>query len=311
MKEKFSFSLLRIVLAAVLLLPGNTIRLAAHGGETEVKKEADAFVPKSDSKADLVNFAKFVHPKDKITAAQFSLFLERMPQGQRSNLNHLLKLGDSSTRTVAEDSLQIRKQIVWDASHWGTYLFKSNDLDYHALVQWTAKEYGVPKSELETFSTFQLERRIFEKVFAQAWDKLEEKQRLELLDKIDTEKKIPNRAGIAAMGGSAALATLSVTVYFAGFAFYATMSTAIAAIAGFFGLTLPFAVYAGTSTTIAVLTGPIGWVIGGCLLAVGATLFGRGNHQKTALTIVQIHCSKIDAMQAAGMAFPDIPPPTM
>lgn len=81
---------------------------------------------------------------------------------------------------------------------------------------------------------------------------------MELLQRIDPGDKIANKAGIAAMSGAAAIAALSATVYFTGFAFYSNLSVVLSTVAGFLGVTLPFAAYTTASSIISVLSGPVG-----------------------------------------------------
>lgn len=124
-------------------------------------------------------------------------------------------------------------------------------------------------------------------IFVQIWDKLTPEQRSKILTDLDKGDKIQDKAGIALASGATALATLSTTVYFAGFAFYTTMSSVIFATAGFFGITLPFTAYTGAASTVAVLSGPVGWAIAS-LAALGSLIFiGRANHAKVAAFVTK------------------------
>lgn len=71
---------------------------------------------------------------------------------------------------------------------------------------------------------------------------------------------------IAAVGGA-----MASTVGMAGFAAYTTLTSTIAAVAGLFGMTLPFAVYVKATSMLAfaanpMLTGPLAVVAGGVLV---------------------------------------------
>ena len=70
-----------------------------------------------------------------------------------------------------------------------------------------------------------------EQFFGTLWDKLSEKQRGELLAKIDTKGEIKDAAAIVILSGEGALAALATTVHFADFTFYRTMSVTIKAAA--------------------------------------------------------------------------------
>ena len=109
-------------------------------------------------------------------------------------------------------------------------------------------------------------------------------------------------AGIAALGGSAALATLSTTIIFSGFAFYTGLSTFICSAAAIVGVSLPFGVYTGAAATAALLGGPIGWGLIALGSVGGAALLGSANYQKTAQMIIAIHLIKVDALEKSGVS---------
>ncbi len=221
---------------------------------------------------------------------------------------HLAPLGASLEIERFEDKSKpskveaIHREILWQSSSIFTYPVKSlEDIDYHDLVVWCANKVNIPKSQARFTSSFDLERQIVEKQFVELWDKLDEQQRTELLRTIDPSGEIEDAAAIVAMSGTAALAALSATVYFSGFAFYTTMSVVICTVAGWFGVTLPFAAYMTASSTMAVLTGPIGWAIGAiCLAGAIAAWAGQANIRKTTATVMQLHCMKAGALYGAG-----------
>jgi hypothetical protein len=107
------------------------------------------------------------------------------------------------------------------------------------------------------------------------------------------------------MSGTAMIALLATTVYFAGFAFYATMSTAIAAAAGILGITLPIGVYTGAAALVAILSGPVGLVIVGLGTAGSVVLLGRANLKKTTAFVLQMHGLKVAALQNSGITIPE------
>jgi uncharacterized protein YaaW (UPF0174 family) len=203
------------------------------------------------------------------------------------------------------DVEKVKREIRWQASHWITYPFREkSDYDYHReIVRWVAEEFDVNEHLVNNAPTFVLERKIMESLFAKIWEKLNEKQRRELLDKMDKENSlsVADKVKIATLAsGAAALTALSVTAYFAGFAFYTTMASVIATCAGFLGVTLPFATYATTSAMLATLSGPVGWACIG-VAAIGSSLFlGRANPSRTAAVICQIHLLKVEVLQKSG-----------
>jgi uncharacterized protein YaaW (UPF0174 family) len=197
---------------------------------------------------------------------------------------------------------EIKKEFVWHSSNILAYPFKDTDeVDYHSVVQWVAKKHGVDSRFIDSDPTFILERRVLEKVFVQLWDGLTPEQRQELIAKIDPENKLSG-VEVANLGGTAALAALAGTTYLSGFAFYTTMSTVIATVAGWAGVTLPIGVYTGASATVAFLTGPVGWV----LIGIGATaLMGRADLKETTAFVLQMHSLKVVALERSHWAIPE------
>ena len=251
--------------------------------------------------------APFVLPKLKWTPNHLHSFIKALPKNARLTLKKALELLPSGA-TVAnlmsgdQDAKDIQKRVLWLSSNILTYPFKSvSDLDYHAMVTWVAAKAGVSKSIVNSASTFTLERELFKMLFAQLWDKMTAKQREDLLKKVDSAGLIKDKAAMAALGGAGALAALSTTVAFTGFAFYTTMSVAIASVAGAMGVVLPFAVYGSAASLIGILSGPIGWAIMGISAIGGMALAGRANLQKTTAFVAQIHALKVEALAAAGV----------
>ena len=213
--------------------------------------------------------APFVLPKLKWTPNHLPGFIKALPKDARLALKKSVDLL-SAGATVADlmsgeqDAKDIQKRVLWLSSNILTYPFKAaSNLDYHALVTWVSAKAGVTKPIVNSASTFTLERELFKLLFAQLWDKMTTKQRQDLLTKVDSAGLIKDKAAMAALGGAGALAALSTTVAFTGFAFYTTMSVATAAVASAIGVVLPFAVYGSAASLIGILSGPIGWVIMG------------------------------------------------
>lgn len=88
-----------------------------------------------------------------------------------------------------------------------------------------------------------------------------------------------DRLGIEALLRTGALATLggvlSATVALGGFGAYAFLNSAIAAVAGLVGLTLPFGVYVFATSTLAFLSNPLTLAV--LTLGGGALLRSRAN----------------------------------
>jgi hypothetical protein len=260
----------------------------------------------------MASVAPFVKPKLKWTPEDFYRFLTTLPPDARLALKKSLDLLKpeskvSDLKTADKDAQDIQKKVLWLSSNILMYPFKSaSKLDYHRLVSWASGKAGVPKELIQDRSTFFLERELFKLLFVQLWDKLNAQQRQDLLVKIDPNGSIKDKAAVAALGGAGAMAALSTTVAFSGFAFYTAMSAAIAAVAAAMGVTLPFAAYAGAATAVGVLAGPIGWAIAGVAALGGIALAGRADFQKTTAFVAQIHALKVEALMAAGVREKDV-----
>lgn len=252
--------------------------------------------------------APFVWPKLKWTPNHLLEFIKKLPKYNRLTLKKSLEILPSGA-TIAnlvsahQDAKDIQRRVLWLSSNVLLYPFKFvEDLDYHEMVTWVAEEAGVSKKILNSASTFTLERELFKMLFSQLWDKMTAKQREDLLKKVDGAGQIKDKAAMAALGGASALAALSTTVAFTGFAFYTSMSVAIASVAGAVGVVLPFAVYGSAASLVGILSGPIGWAIMGISAIGGMALAGRANLQKTTAFVAQIHALKVESLAAAGVS---------
>lgn len=176
--------------------------------------------------------------------------------------------------------LKIKKELIWNCSHWATYGFKSNVVNYGEIVDWVAKKKDIDANCISQLSTSQLSEGIakmyYEDQFKLMWDNMNYDQRLAFLSKMEKEHgmSLNNKAAIATGASGAAIAALSTTIAVSGFAFYTTMSTAICATAACVGVTLPFSAYMAASGTAATIGGPVGWCVAGTMILATPFLFG-------------------------------------
>ncbi|MBA2226265.1 hypothetical protein [Thermogemmata fonticola] len=258
----------------------------------------------------LAGIAPLVKPNDYWTTEDFNTFLDSLPKLSLLSLKQSLGLIDENKKpnlTYNANSYKIKEELLNASNNILIRWFKDpNNIDYHEIVQWVAGKLEIDKEKIANYSTFMLEREILEQMFVKIWDGLSKEQREELLNQLDPNGKIQDKAGIAALSGAAALAALSATVYFTGFAFYTTMSVVIYTVAGFFGLTIPFAGYIGASSLVALLSGPVGWVLIAVGAIVGIGLLGRADWKKCAAFVIQMHLLKVQALQAAGVSEKEI-----
>lgn len=256
--------------------------------------------------------AAFVKPKERWTANHFFDFLRALPASNMLALKKSLGIlspeaGENELHGSDQDAKDIQKHALWLSSNVLSYLFRDETkLSYHELVTWVSEKAGVPPTTINAAPSFALERELLKLLFAQMWDRMNAEQRIELLVKLDPKGAIKDKTAIVALSGAGALAILSATVAFTGFAFYTTMSIAIASVAGAAGVALPFATYAGASSIVGVLSGPVGWAIMGIATLGGIALAGRANLRKTTLLIGQLHALKVEALVAAGVPEQDV-----
>jgi hypothetical protein len=172
--------------------------------------------------------AASVFPKLKWSPGHLHDFLRSLPREARLTLEKSLELLPpkatvADLKHAAVDADDIQAKVLWLSTNVLAYPFKkASKLDYHNLVEWVAEEAGVSKAIVNTASTFTLERELLKMLFAQLWDKMTAKQREDLLKKVDGAGLIKDKAAMAALGGAGALAALSTTVAFTGFAFLHT-----------------------------------------------------------------------------------------
>lgn len=234
-------------------------------------------------------------------------FLRALPSSAMLGLKKSLGIlsqeaGEDQLHGNDQDARDIQKHALWLSTNVFAYLFRDKTkLSYHELVTWVSKQAAVPDAKIDAAPTFTLERELLKLLFAQLWDRMNTQQKNELLAKLDPNGEIKDNTAILALSGAGALAALGATVAFSGFAFYTTMSIAIASVAGAAGVTLPFATYLGASSIVGVLSGPIGWAIMGIAALGGIALAGRANLRKTALLVGQLHALKVEALVAADV----------
>ena len=238
------------------------------------------------------------------TLNDVQVFLESLTP---SELEEFGKLTGESGATAEQLTDHLMRLSYWTPTY---YLNNKDDVNYHMdILFWAAKENKVKTSIV--YSSFYVERHLSEKIyteqFNQDWANLNTQQRIELLDKLtDGGLSDSQKAALAAGTGAAALSALSATVAFSGFAFYTTMSTAIATSAGLLGATLPFSVYAGASSTVALLSGPVGWSIA-LVAGTGAAIWATApNVEKTTKFILTLHNYKAKMAQRIKKQIEDL-----
>ena len=248
--------------------------------------------------------------KQKWDTADYDAFLAKLPADALWTLRVSLGLATVQDRMPPNVDCEamraeINKEVVWISSSLVSWPFKGNAVYYDGLARWVADEYDVHSALAAGASTFKVEQAILLQLFAGIWDRLTPEQRSEVLAKIDPDRTLIDPAGIALMSGTAAAMTLAGSALCFGFAFYTTMSTAIAAIGALLGVAVPWVAFTSASTLVAFLaTNPFGWAL--LAVGVGASVLwlGGANEQKTAAFVCQINSLRVAAWKAAGRELP-------
>lgn len=171
------------------------------------------------------------------------------------------------------------------------------NIEWHEIVTWAAGKSKVDEAVFSK-SSYDVERALVSKSFANSWDKLDSNQRSSVIQNSELNKlSDQDKGAIVAATGTGALITLNASVAMSGFAFYTTMSSAIAASANVIGVTLPFVVYSGAATTVSVLSGPVGWAIA-TLSSAGLAWYALKPKQKeVARMVIALHVLKAKALE--------------
>jgi uncharacterized protein YaaW (UPF0174 family) len=271
-------------------------------------------IPVAKRPKELAYLAPYVHRNERWGSERLFEFLNAMSKKDLTSVAKAIDVKHYLGRDKARDIYAINHQLLWESSSIFTYPFKSvRSIDYQNIVAWCASEVGIGRKQSDFTTTFDLEQAILRRQFVDIWNKLDKKKRAALIKKIGISGHASgirlahvsdhiNPSVLVGMSGAGALAALSATVSFSGFAFYTTMSTVIATVAGWCGVTVPFTAYMTASSTVAALAGPIGWAIGAVVLAGSfAAWAGSANTRTTTAFVLQLHCMKAGALYATGV----------
>ena len=142
----------------------------------------------------------FIDPDSQVSMGQFRELIGAMSPDRRRRLWNALE-GKELENDVTPEELE--KQLRWVSSSLKEY-YLSGGSDYHETVKRVAVKVGIPQAECETGTTFQLERRVMEKMFADKWEKLTPEERDAILKKAGLESS--KTAALSALGAHAFLA---------------------------------------------------------------------------------------------------------
>ena len=234
----------------------------------------------------------YIKLEGKMTQNQFFHLINNFSDTQKKTLFNSFAVKKGKEVTYVPSTAEITNAMHAVSRHWATRYF--TDFNYHETVKWTARQMGVHKTECEYASTFQLEHRIFEKVFSQMWDKLSEEQRTQVLKEANLPSDWKSKTGYTVCSLiSTTIAGGTIMASTMGFAFYILMAKTVVVAAAALGIGA-----ATTITTISILTGPVGW---GIALACWLPLIGKADVRKCAAFIMHVHATKIDELGKSGV----------
>lgn len=218
----------------------------------------------------------------------------------------LLKPDDTEAKLLGtpEDLTQIREAVCRKSSWFGRCA-DPRATNYHDLVIEIAKRADVDTKLLSGASTYAAEELLMEKVrlsverdFVTRWNKMPASERELLLDKVDPNKRLKDRAALVAGAGSAVIAAVATTTALTGFGAYIAATTMLAAAASAIAITLPIGVYTSLTAWISVISGPVGWGAALVGLMVAALRWQRPALEELAPFVMTMHAIKLDALQA-------------
>lgn len=193
----------------------------------------------------------------------------QMSEDERGNLGRVLGADRSASADV------IANALCKAGTHSVRTVLGGAPRSYREVAKDAAEKIGT-KGLTAATPVAQIEQRAVETMLTARLNSAAPEERAKLIAALGGTK---GGTGIATTAGGLVVANLT------GFALYTGASTALAATAGAFGLTLPFAVYTGMSSTIATLIGPVGWA---GLAIFGIAKLGATNYKKTIPSVLAV-----------------------
>ncbi len=216
-------------------------------------------------------------PSDGSTIELFNL-LKKADKEELQALGRVL-FNDATTQYWRPSKLI--EELCSAGGHSVANLLRGEGVSYAEIVtdvyaKLAVQEHPIPSTYLEKEAA--IVRHLFAKIVAEMTPDQRAKFEEEL--KKTAEGYGVSLTGIGVAGGSLAIAGA------AGFAPFLMATSALSALTGALGMTLPFAAYTGLTSTLGVIIGPVGWV---GLASYGIFKLGSPNFKKTIPSVVFIH----------------------
>jgi len=184
--------------------------------------------------------------------AELIYLLRRASHEDRANLAKILDSeGADSPEQLADRFHQFRAGVIGQFFSGRDYKQLVTDVADHLQIDWPGL---LRDRRWEHAPTVEIEDAVVLKAFQRLYEQLSEPDRRKLAEELGKAANDPSLVGHILTGGAMALGSLT------GFQIYLIATTAVGALTGALGITLPFVIYTGVTRAIGIALGPIGWV---------------------------------------------------
>ncbi|MGJ7523418.1 hypothetical protein ACSFA0_23260 [Variovorax sp. LT1P1] len=238
-------------------------------------REQEAWAPSRKS----LEGERLVQTRFDYSTTSLEDLISQMSSAERGNLGKVLNV--DTVGGAGSIATALRKA----GTHSARNVLGGAPLPYRQVAQDAAEKIGVVGLTVAT-PVAEVERLAIEAVLTARLNSASPEERAKLIAVLGGPVR---GAGIVTAAGGIVVANLS------GFALYTGASTALAAAAGAFGVTLPFAVYTSMSSTMAALIGPVGWA---GLAVFGIAKLGATNFKKTIPSMLAVAAARARLIEA-------------
>ncbi len=184
--------------------------------------------------------------------SELTYLLRGASREDRANLAKILDSdGADSPEQLADLFHQFRAGVIGQYFTGRDYKQLVTDVADHLEIDWPGL---LRDRRWDHISTAEIEDAVVLKTFQRLYERLSEADRRKLAEELGKAANDPSLVGQILTGGAMALVSLT------GFQIYLIATTAVGALTGALGITLPFVIYTGITRAIGIALGPIGWV---------------------------------------------------
>lgn len=189
--------------------------------------------------------------------AELYYFLEGVPEEDRTNLQTVIGASfGNSPKCLCDHFIYLRDGAIGQIFSPRSYKKLVTDVADRVGIDWNSLCQG---RTWEKLKSYEIENTIVVKVFSEIYEKLSDDKKIELRDELNRLAQDKDFGAEIITASGIILARLS------GFQIYLLATTALGALSGALGITLPFVIYTTLTRSISIVIGPIGWVALGIL----------------------------------------------